>query len=283
MPPLFADIQPAWDGGDSVKCGGWNTGLKICNGGNPKAPLPQSCNPPHSFPVGWNPKPAPSPPATTPPKCTWVTKCTPATCNWSQWWTCINPSSWSQKCTSTCVAPTPGTPSASSAAAGPSIAASSAAAAPSDAAPSDPASTVSSAAPAATSAAPVDPIQYPVCNQKYQVTYTNFTLIPTDGYWVGKRVGAATQDDSYMTYTLADSPESCLTACDNIEGCVFVNSYIDRNDDEAYLPKHTPGVYTCSMYSKCVGTEKNNNWGGQDDPNDIVNSSGYCKSGACGV
>jgi hypothetical protein len=100
-----------------------------------------------------------------------------------------------------------------------------------------------------------------------------------------------------MTYTLATSVSDCLAACDQIEGCVFVstatdtrgstladeqvNTYYDENDTETDLPKHTPGVLTCAMFSTCVGTDKNNNWGGQDDPNIIVDSNGYCKSGAC--
>ena len=79
--------------------------------------------------------------------------------------------------------------------------------------------------------------------------------------------------------------------------------YFDRNDDELYLPKHQYGQLSCALFSKCVGTEKADNWGGQDgerqllssfptvsflaiadvpDPNDIVNSQGFCKSGACG-
>ena len=35
-------------------------------------------------------------------------------------------------------------------------------------------------------------------------------------------VGSATQDASYMTYTLATTVDDCLSACDQIEGCVFV-------------------------------------------------------------
>lgn len=95
-------------------------------------------------------------------------------------------------------------------------------------------------------------------------------------------VGAATQDASYITYTLATSVDDCLAACDGIESCVFVNSYYDVEDDETFLPKHTPGVLTCAMCSSCVPTSNNNNWGGQNDPNYITNSNGYCKSGTCG-
>jgi hypothetical protein len=117
----------------------------------------------------------------------------------------------------------------------------------------------------------------------YQQTYDNFTLTPANGVWAGMPgMGAAAQDASYMTYTLATSIDDCLTACDQIEGCVFVNTYYDVNEQENYLPKHADGVLTCAMFSTCVSTSKNDNWGGQDDPNTIVDSNGWCKSGACG-
>lgn len=149
----------------------------------------------------------------------------------------------------------------------------------------DPATSTTSSTAAADpspSAGSDDPYSNPVCSGKYQQTFDNYTLIAPNGYWYGKRVGAAIQDDSYMTFTLATDPAACLAACDNIEGCAFVNVYTDRNDDESYLSKHTPGTLTCAMFAKCVGTEKADNWGGQDDPNDIVDSEGWCKSGACG-
>ncbi|TYJ53711.1 hypothetical protein B9479_005678 [Cryptococcus floricola] len=142
-------------------------------------------------------------------------------------------------------------------------------------------STFTSVAAASSTAAVVDPLSDPVCELTYQVQYSNYTLVAANGVWAGLTVGAATQDASYMTYTLATSVDDCLAACDQIEGCVFVNTYYDVNEEENYLPKHADGVLTCSMYSTCVGTEKNDNWGGQDDPNTIVNSNGYCKSGAC--
>ena len=288
-----------WDGGDVVKCSGASRyGLKVCNGGNSKANLPSSCNPPHNFPANWGKGGS------------YTVKCTPATCSLSSWWNCFLPSAWRQTCTIVYTKPSTNPPAsssvkasapASSAAPSSSAAASSAAssaagpassaadpassavdpAASSAAASSDAASSTSSAAPVQTSSVAVDPTQYPVCSGQYQQTYQNYTRLVPQGYWYGQVKGAAVNDASYMTYTLAASPADCLAACDQIEGCVFVNTYIDRNDDEAYLPKHTPGVYTCAMYSQCVGTEKNDNWGGQDDPNDILESNGYCKSGAC--
>jgi hypothetical protein len=144
----------------------------------------------------------------------------------------------------------------------------------------------SATVPASSAPAPSasdDPYANPVCDLTYQVQYLDYKIVAPNGYWMGQTVGAATQDASYMTYTLANTVDDCLRACDQIEGCKFVNTYYDTNDEEADLPKHAPGVLTCAMFSKCVGTEQNDNFGGQDDPNQIYNSNGYCKSGACGV
>lgn len=145
--------------------------------------------------------------------------------------------------------------------------------------------------PTSTSVAPVpspspsadpNPYEDPVCQGNYQTTYLNYTVVAPNGYWYGQTVGAATQDPSYLTYTLATNVADCLDACTKIDKCVFVNTYFDHFDLEADLPKHTPGMLTCAMFSACVGTDKNDNWGGQDDPNVIENSNGYCRSGACG-
>jgi hypothetical protein len=141
----------------------------------------------------------------------------------------------------------------------------------------------SSAASPSASAGSDDPYVNPVCDLTYQVQYLDYKIVAPNGYWMGQTVGAATQDSSYMTYTLASTVDDCLRACDGIEGCVFVNTYYDTNAEEADLPKHAPGVLTCAMFSKCVSTDQNDNFGGQDDPNQIYNSNGYCKSGACGV
>lgn len=278
---------PYWDGGDKVRCNTWQKGqYKVCNGGNPKAPLPAKCNPPHSFPVGWSNGGS------------FQTKCVASTCSLWNIWGCFTkqtctivwvPNKGSTKPSSSAAAPSSTAPVSSAAAssAAASSAAASSAAAPSDAAPSDAAPSSAQVSPSATSAAPpattttVDPTQYPVCQNNYQVQYQNYTIVAPNGYWYGQTVGAALQDASYMTYTLANTVSDCLAACDNIEGCVFVNTYYDVNDTEEFLPKHTPGVLTCAMFSKCVGTEKNDNFGGQDDPNVIVQSNGYCKSGAC--
>ena len=115
--------------------------------------------------------------------------------------------------------------------------------------------TPSATAPASSAAAPSpssgseDPYQNPVCaGSAYQVQYLDYKLVAPNGYWMGQTVGSATQDGSYMTYTLANTVDECLKACDGIEGCVFVNTYYDTNDEENYLPKHAPGVLTCAMF-----------------------------------
>jgi hypothetical protein len=123
---------------------------------------------------------------------------------------------------------------------------------------------------------------HPVCERNYQVQYQDYKIVAPNGHWEGQTVGSATQDPSYMTYTLATNVDDCLKACDGIEGCKFVNTYYDTNAEEEDVPKHAPGVLTCAMFSKCVGTEQNNNFGGQSNGNQIYNSNGYCKSGACG-
>ncbi len=48
------------------------------------------------------------------------------------------------------------------------------------------------------------------------MTYQNYTRVAPDGYWYGQTVGAATQDPSYMTYTLATSVDDCFAACDQV-------------------------------------------------------------------
>ncbi|KAK8844718.1 hypothetical protein IAR55_006568 [Kwoniella newhampshirensis] len=236
---------PFWDGGDKVRCSGsQRNNYNVCKGGNRHTNLPKKCNPPHR----WGGKGNKGPTSTS-----------------------------TKAATSTVV------PAASSAAASSAAAASAVDSAVTDATTSTDSTTVTSAAPAASSAPVlvVDPLSDPVCDLSYQVTYLNYTMVAPNGVWAGLTVGSATQDASYMTYTLATSVDDCLRACDQIEGCTFVNTYYDVNEEENYLPKHADGVLTCSMYSSCVGTEKNDNFGGQDDPNTIVNSNGYCKSAAC--
>ncbi|KAK4686554.1 hypothetical protein P7C73_g3571, partial [Tremellales sp. Uapishka_1] len=236
---------PYWDGGDHVKCSGRSgRNLDVCNGGNKGARLPKNCRPPHRHHGQTS------------------TSTTPASTS-----TSVIVTSSSAAVSSSSAAGSSSAVSSSSAAASPTVV-SSAAASP-------------SASSASTSV--VDPTADPVCELTYQETFDNYTLVAPNGVWTGMTVGAAVQDASYMTYTLSDTIDNCLQACSQIEGCVFVNTYYDVNASEADLPKHTPGVLTCAMYSTCVGTDEASNWGGQDDPNTIVNSNGYCLATVCGA
>lgn len=241
-------LQPLWDGGDSVKCKSIFTryGLNICGSGNKRKQLPWGCRPPHS-----RPRPNPKPSA-------------------------VKPSGAASP--SVTVVPSV----VSSVLAGGNVTTSTTMI--SSVVEVSPSATIdaSSAAAPSASAVDTDPYADPICKSHYQVTYENYTLVAPNGWWYGQTVGSATQDDSYMTYTLADTVEQCMAACDQIEGCVFTNTYYDTEEDEELLPKHAPGVLTWAMFSKCVGTEKNDNFGGQHDPNQIYSSNGYCKSGACG-
>ncbi|OCF34829.1 hypothetical protein I317_04029 [Kwoniella heveanensis CBS 569] len=245
---------PFWDGGDKVRCSGSQRGrYNVCNGGNKKSNLPKKCNPPHRG-----------------------RKTTTAAAATS---TKAAASSAAPAASSAAVSSAAGSSASSAAGSSASSAADSAV---TGAVTAPVTATVTSSA-ATSTATGTDPNPYadPVCELSYQVQYTNYTRVAANGVWMGLTMGAAAQDASYMTYTLSTSVDDCLTACDQIEGCVFVNTYYDYNEEENYLPKHADGVLTCAMFSTCVSTDNNDNWGGQDDPNTIVNSNGYCKSGSC--
>uniref|UniRef100_V5EX19 Uncharacterized protein n=1 Tax=Kalmanozyma brasiliensis (strain GHG001) TaxID=1365824 RepID=V5EX19_KALBG len=118
----------------------------------------------------------------------------------------------------------------------------------------------------------------------------NYQTVADSGVYQGQTVGAATIDNAnYMTYLLVDSVDKCLAACDATDGCFFVNLYQDNASspsDVSELPasaqsKYTPGNLTCALYKACSGTEKATNYGGQQDPTFITQSSGYCKNGKC--
>ncbi|WVQ64354.1 hypothetical protein V866_004402 [Kwoniella sp. B9012] len=263
--------MPFSDSYDKVKCSGSSRGrYNVCNGGNKRTSLPKKCNPPHKFPWGY-----------TAPKASSTSSAAPKSTSSAA----ASKSSAAASAASSAVASSIASSAAASPAASSDAAASSAAASPvaSSAAASSDAATPASAAASASASAVVDPLSYPVCETTYQVTYQNYTRVAANGVWMGLTMGAAAQDASYMTYTLSTSVDDCLAACDQIEGCVFVNTYYDVNEEENYLPKHTDGVLTCAMFSTCVSSDNNDNWGGQDDPNTIVNSNGYCKSSACGA
>ncbi|WVF66598.1 hypothetical protein IAT40_001338 [Kwoniella sp. CBS 6097] len=251
--------MPFWDGGDKVRCSGSQRGrYNVCNGGNKKSNLPKKCNPPHR-----GRKTTAAAPAATSTKAA-----------------ASSAAASSAAASSAAPAVSSGAASSAGDAASASSAVASSAADSAITAPVT-ASVTSSAATSTATGTDPNPYADPVCELSYQVQYTNYTRVAANGVWMGLTMGAATQDASYMTYTLSTSVDDCLNACDQIEGCVFVNTYYDVNEEENYLPKHADGVLTCAMFSSCVSTDKNDNWGGQDDPNTIVNSNGYCKSGSC--
>lgn len=130
----------------------------------------------------------------------------------------------------------------------------------------------------------------PVCQDGYQQVFQNYQTNATTGVYAGKIVSAATIDnDNYRGYILVDTLDKCLTACDQKNSCVFVNLYQDNADnpaDVSELPpsvqsKYVKGNLTCALYAACSGTDKATNYGGQQDPTYITNSSGYCKGGKC--
>ncbi|KAJ1022853.1 hypothetical protein NDA13_004903 [Ustilago tritici] len=114
--------------------------------------------------------------------------------------------------------------------------------------------------------------------------------VAESGVYRGKTVGAATIDnDNYLTYLLVSDLDKCLQACDNTKGCVFVNLYQDNADQPSEVsglppsvqPKFVKGNLTCALYKACSGTDKANNYGGQQDPTFITDSRAYCKGGKC--
>ncbi|PWN51246.1 hypothetical protein IE53DRAFT_386407 [Violaceomyces palustris] len=84
----------------------------------------------------------------------------------------------------------------------------------------------------------------------------------------------ATQASDYLTYSLQSSVGDCLSFCDSVKGCKFVNSYIDKRSS-----KETE-QYTCSAYSKYHYEDSATNCGGQDQTgsgqtNYITDSAGF--------
>ena len=53
----------------------------------------------------------------------------------------------------------------------------------------------------------------------YQVIFEDYKTNATSGVYTGQVVGAATQDDSYITFGMVDSVDDCFTMCDGINGC----------------------------------------------------------------
>ncbi|CCF50427.1 hypothetical protein NDA11_000914 [Ustilago hordei] len=128
------------------------------------------------------------------------------------------------------------------------------------------------------------------CVDGYQQVYNNYQVVAESGVYQGKTVGAATMDnDNYLTYLLVSDLDKCLQACDDTKGCVFVNLYQDNADQPSDVsglppsvqPKFVKGNLTCALYKACSGTDKANNYGGQQDPTFITDSRAYCKGGKC--
>lgn len=137
--------------------------------------------------------------------------------------------------------------------------------------------TISSATSAATGVAIND------CEDGYQLTFNNYATVADTGVYAGQVVGAAIIDNAnYLTYGLSDTAEGCLPVCDQVSGCAFVNAYIDHGDlTEGDMGGKYSGAYTCALYSICESTTAATNYGGQNDPSYITDSSGWCKSAAC--
>ncbi|PWN26419.1 hypothetical protein BDZ90DRAFT_38545 [Jaminaea rosea] len=134
-----------------------------------------------------------------------------------------------------------------------------------------------------TTAAPPAPTG-PTCTSGYQLVGRNLTTVADSGVYFGQTVGVAIRDDPhYLTYGLADKHEDCLKACDQVAGCVFVNAYLDVQEDgtDDPVPEKHSGKYTCALFSACSDKSKADNFGGQNDPNYITDSNIYCKTGAC--
>ncbi|PWN51384.1 hypothetical protein IE53DRAFT_410212 [Violaceomyces palustris] len=149
--------------------------------------------------------------------------------------------------------------------------------------------TSTSASPTTTTTTTTSGGEDPICQGAYQQTFDDYTTVPTTGVYAGQEVGAATSDPSYMTYGLSTTVEGCLKICDETSGCVFVNVYQDQYPEGETPTDLTPevqakyklGNLTCALFSKCVSTDQNTNYGGQNDPSFITDSNGYCKSGNC--
>lgn len=82
---------------------------------------------------------------------------------------------------------------------------------------------------------------------------------------------------------MVDDIDQCFKMCDSVTNCTFINTYHDVEDDEP-TGQHDPSKLKCVLFGNCVDPKiSNNNWGGQNDPNYITDSNGYCRSGKCPV
>jgi len=102
----------------------------------------------------------------------------------------------------------------------------------------------------------------PVTYDGYVETFQNLT--------------GATQAPDYMTFGLVDTVADCISMCNSVEGCNFVNTYHDVNG------KDGSPLLTCSLYTSCHNATDATNTGGQSQPDGsidyIIESDGWCKS-----
>lgn len=99
---------------------------------------------------------------------------------------------------------------------------------------------------------------------------------PYDGYLqTFSNLTGAIQASDYMTFGLVDTVANCISMCNNVQGCGFVNTYHDVNG------KNGSPLLTCSLFTNCHNASDATNRGGQTQPDGsvdyITNSDGWCK------
>ncbi|KIL59823.1 hypothetical protein M378DRAFT_969176 [Amanita muscaria Koide BX008] len=96
-------------------------------------------------------------------------------------------------------------------------------------------------------------------------------LAPFHGYLeTFSNLNGATQASDYITFGLVDTIAHCISMCNNVQGCGFVNTYHDVNGK-----KGSP-LLTCSLFKKCHNASDATNHGGQNR-DQITKSYGWCK------
>uniref|UniRef100_V5EW36 Uncharacterized protein n=1 Tax=Kalmanozyma brasiliensis (strain GHG001) TaxID=1365824 RepID=V5EW36_KALBG len=152
------------------------------------------------------------------------------------------------------------------------------------------------------------------CHAGYQSLFTNVKR-PVTAY-EHKLFGSVVSDpSSFLHWGLVRSVSQCLTACDQTDGCVFVNIYQqtfsldnpsiklttrseeapanedagegeERKKQFAHQPERkknsfVPGNLTCALYSRCFGECEARIASGGDSPVCFERSRGFCKSKGC--
>jgi len=102
------------------------------------------------------------------------------------------------------------------------------------------------------------------------------TPSPINGYIpTFTNISAAVQADDFLTFGLVDTIAECMTMCDNVVGCGFINSFDDVNGKDGST------LLTCSLFTNCHNATDADNFGGQSQPDGtidfIANSNGFCK------